>query len=314
MVRYIIKRILLMIPVMLGIMLIVFAILEVAPGDAARSAAGEDATLEEVEELREKLGLNRPFFVRYFDYVLGVVQGDLGESYRTGVPVLEDLKVRFPTTAKLAVLGILFSIILALPLGIISAVKQYSIADSISTVITLVLTSMPGFWLGMMLSLGFALKLKWFPATGDDSWLHLVLPIATIGISAMSNLARMTRSTMLEVIRQDYIRTARAKGAKEKAVIMKHALKNAMLPLITVIGNNFSFQLGGTVMIESVFAINGVGSYLVQAVRSKDYPVVLGSLLVVCFLASVVNLIIDIAYTFIDPRVKTTYIKVKGGA
>lgn len=314
MIKYILKRILLMIPVMLGIMLVIFAILEVAPGDAARNAAGEDATMEEVEEYREKLGLDRPFFTRYFDYVLGVCQGDFGESYRTGVPVLEDLAVRFPVTAKIAIFGILFSIILALPLGIISAVKQYSLPDTISTVITLVLTSMPGFWLGMMLSLVFALRLKWFPATGSDTWLHLVLPVATVGISAMSNLARMTRSTMLEVIRQDYIRTARAKGAKETSIVIKHALQNAMLPLVTVIGNNFAFQLGGTVMIESVFAINGVGSYLVQAVRMKDYPVVLGSLLVICFLASVVNLIVDITYTFIDPRVKTTYLKVKGGA
>lgn len=308
--KYIVKRIMLLIPVIIGISFLLFCIMNLTRGDPAQIILGENATEEAVEELREEMGLNDPFFMRYFRYMGGVLQGDLGTSYRTGVPVIEELTSRFPHTLKLAVFGTALSVCIGLPIGIISAVKQYSLADNLSMMIALLLTSMPGFWLGMILILLFSLRLGWFPATGVDTLKHFVLPIFTVGAISMGTLTRMTRSTMLETIRQDYVRTARAKGAAEKRVIFKHALRNAMLPLVTVIGNNFGQQLGGTIMVEAVFAIPGVGSFLITAVRSKDAPVVIGSLMVVCLLASVVNLIIDILYAFIDPRIKSQYTKV----
>lgn len=309
--RYIGKRLLMMIPVMLGITLLIFFIMELAPGDPAQLILGEDASIEEIVKLREQMGLNDNFFVRYARYIAHAVRGDLGDSYRTGIPVISEVVQRFPNTFFLAFLGVMLSTCLALPIGIISAVKQYSLVDNLSMLLALILTSMPGFWLGMMLILSLSLYLGWFPATGVDTWRNFVLPIMTVGAVSMSTLTRMTRSTMLETIRQDYIRTARAKGTEENKVIVRHALRNALLPLITVMGNNFGHQLGGTVMIETVFAIPGLGSYLVTAVRMKDTPAVIGTLLITCFLASLINLLVDILYAFVDPRLKSQYVKVK---
>lgn len=309
--KYIGKRILMMIPVLLGITLLIFSIMEIAPGETAELILGDGATEEAIMELEEAMGLNQPFIVRYFRYLFGLIRGDLGTSYRTGVPVIEEIIARFPHTFKLAFLGVWLSVMIAVPIGVISAVKQYSLVDNLSMLLALVLTSMPGFWLGMMLILLFSVRLGWFPATAMGSWRDYILPVATVAFVSMSTLTRMTRSTMLETIRQDYVRTARSKGAKESQVIIRHALRNALLPLITVIGNNFGHQLGGTVMIETVFAINGLGYYVVQAIRMKDTPVVVSTLLVVCFLASIVNLIVDILYAFVDPRIRSQYVKIK---
>lgn len=305
--RYILKRILLMIPVLLGITLIIFSIMELTPGNAAMLILPDDAQPEEIAALEEELGLNDPLIVRYARYVGNLLRGDLGKSYRTGVPIIEEVKARLPHTFRLAFFGVWLSTLLAVPIGVISAVKQYSLADTFSMMIALVLTSMPGFWLGMMIVLLFSIRLGWFPATGVDTWRNFVLPVLTVGCVSMSTLTRMTRSTMLEAIRQDYIRTARAKGQQEAKVILKHAFKNAALPLVTVWGNNFGHQLGGTTAIETVFAIPGMGYYIVQAIRMKDMPAIVSSLLIVCFMASVVNLLVDILYAFIDPRLRAQY-------
>ena len=298
-----------MIPVLLGVTLIIFSIMELTPGNAAMMILPDDASPADIAALETALGLNDPFLVRYFRYVGDVLHGDLGTSFRTGTPIVKEVMARLPHTFRLAFFGVWLSTLLAVPIGVISAVKQYSLADTFSMLIALVLTSMPGFWLGMMLVLAFSIGLGWFPATGVDTWRNFVLPVLTVGCVSMSTLTRMTRSTMLEAIRQDYIRTARAKGQKEARVILRHAFKNAALPLVTVWGNNFGHQLGGTTAIETVFAIPGMGYYIVEAIRMKDMPAVVSSLLIVCFMASIVNLLVDIVYAFIDPRIRAQYAK-----
>lgn len=305
--RYILKRIFMLIPVLLGISLIVFSIMSLTPGDPVRLMVGDSATNEEVQKIRDEMGLNDPFFVRYFRYVKNALQGDFGESYRSKVPVYNEIFARFPNTVQLAVWGTLFSILISLPIGVISAIKQYSFVDKTSLVTALLLTSMPSFWLGLMLVLLFSLKLDLLPATGVDSWLHFVLPSITAAAPTVSILIRMTRSTMLEVIRQDYIRTARAKGATERIVVLRHALRNALLPIVTVIGINFGFLIGGAMIAETVFAIPGLGTLLISSVRMKDTPMVMASVLFVAILISFVNLVIDIVYGYIDPRIRSEY-------
>jgi len=305
--RYILKRIFMLIPVLLGISLIVFSIMSLTPGDPVRLMVGDSATNEEVQKIRDEMGLNDPFFVRYFRYVKNALQGDFGESYRSKVPVYNEIFARFPNTVQLAVWGTLFSILISLPIGVISAIKQYSFVDKASLVTALLLTSMPSFWLGLMLVLLFSLKLDLLPATGVDSWLHFVLPSITAAAPTVSILIRMTRSTMLEVIRQDYIRTARAKGATERIVVLRHALRNALLPIVTVIGINFGFLIGGAMIAETVFAIPGLGTLLISSVRMKDTPMVMASVLFVAILISFVNLVIDIVYGYIDPRIRSEY-------
>lgn len=307
--KYILKRLLLLIPVMLGVSFIIFSIMSLSPGDAATAILGEGATPESVAELREELGLNDPFFVRYFSYMKGVVfHFDFGTSWNSGIPVARDLAARFPHTLKLALLGgIVVAVLVGLPIGIISAVKQYTFADSAVMVFSLLMSSVPGFWLALISVLLFALKLKWLPSTGVSSWKNFVMPVFVVGLTSMSTLTRMARSTMLENIRADYIRTARAKGCSNKRVITKHALRNGLLPVITTVGTNFGHQLGGTVMIENVFAIPGVGTYITNAVRLKDMPAVMGTMIITCFLAGVVNLIVDIIFALIDPRIKAQY-------
>ena len=279
MLRYIMKRLLMMIPVILGITFIIFAIMNFTPGDPAKLILGEEATAEDVAKLRTELGLDDPFLVRFARYVINAVQ------------------------------GILIAVFIGVPIGILSAVKQHSIIDTISTIGAMLLTAMPGFFVGMLLILLFALKLNILPATGISSWKHFVLPSLAVASVTMATFIRMTRSTMLEVIRQDYVRTARAKGASESRIVFRHCLRNALLPIITVIGMNFAHQLGGTVMIEAVFAIPGLGSHMVTAVRQKDTPVVMASIIFVAVVAGLMNLLVDILYTYIDPRVKTQYTK-----
>lgn len=309
MIRYIIKRCLMLIPVILGISLIIFSIMSLTPGDPARLILGENASIQEVEELREDMGLNDPFPLQYFNYVKNALRGDFGRSYRTGIPVYDDIFSRFPNTVKLAFLGISLSVIIGIPVGIISAVKQYTFIDTLSLFSALLLTSIPAFWLGLLLILLFALKIDILPATGVDTWKNFVMPSFTLAAGTMAILIRMTRSTMLEVIRQDYIRTAKAKGAGERRIIFKHCLRNALLPVVTVIGINFGFQLGGAMIIETVFAMPGLGSLMITSVRMKDTPMVMASVLFVAIAIGITNLAVDIIYGYIDPRVKTQYSK-----
>lgn len=305
--KYVIKRLFLLIPVLLGVSLLVFAIMYLTPGDPAQLILGENAPKAAVEALREKMGLNDSFFIQYFRFVKNALMGDFGRSYTTGREVFKEIFSRFPNTLILAVLGVVISVSIGIPVGIISATRQYSFLDSFSMVLALLGVSMPVFWLGLMLILTFSVKLGLLPSGGFDSLSSIILPALTLGVGSAAIITRMTRSSMLEVIRQDYIRTARAKGVAEKVVINKHALKNALIPIITVVGLQFGHLLGGAVLTESVYSWPGVGRLMVDAIRQKDTPTVLAAVIFLAAAFSVVNLLVDLLYAFADPRIKSQY-------
>ncbi|MCC8027559.1 MAG: ABC transporter permease [Clostridium sp.] len=308
--KYIFRRILMMIPVLLGISFVVFGLLELSPGDPAQVILGQRATPESIAQLREEMGLNAPFLVRYVKYIGSVVTGNFGMSYRTKLPVMQEILMRLPTTLIIASGSMVMMVILALPIGILSAVKQYSLMDNVTLAGALLLSSMPGFWLGTIMILLFALKLGWLPAKGGGSFSGYLMPWFALAASYMATLVRLTRSNMLEVIRADYIKMARAKGATEKQVIVRHALRNACLPIVTIIGMNFAKLIGGTMIIESVFALSGLGTLAVTAVTQLDIPMVMAEVLFVSFIIGVMNLIVDILYVYIDPRLKSQYVSV----
>lgn len=306
--RYILRRVLMLIPVMLGVSFIVFTMMFFTEGDPAKIILGEQAAEKDVIALRQELGLDDPFLVQYGRYVKNaVIHQDLGRSYLTGRPVINEITGRFPNTLKLAGLGVLIAVAIGVPVGIISATRQYSIFDNVAMMIALIGVSMPNFWQGILLILLFSIRLEWLPSSGFSTWKHMILPAVTLGTSSAAIITRMTRSSMLEVIRQDYIRTARAKGLKESAVINHHALKNALIPVITVIGLQFGFLLGGAVLTETVFSISGLGRLMVEAIQRRDYMVVQGSVLFIAITFSVVNLGVDILYAYVDPRIKSQY-------
>lgn len=311
MINLILRRLLQLIPLLLGISFIIFISLHLAPGDPASIIGGPTATKEDLESIRESLDLNEPLITQYIHYLGGVVQGDLGYSYQTKQSVAEAIMIRFPNTFNLSIASIIVATIIGVGAGIISAIKQNSVWDTLSTIGALAGISIPNFWLGSMLILVFAVYLQWFPAAGvtHPPWTlegmkELALPAITLGTGSAALIARMTRSAVLEVIRQDYIRTARAKGVKEKYVILLHCMRNAMIPVITVIGLNFGFLLGGTIITEQVFAINGVGRLMIQAIAARDYTMVQGSVLLVATLFVLVNLMVDILYAVVDPRIR----------
>ncbi|TRY44373.1 ABC transporter permease [Geobacillus sp. LEMMJ02] len=306
----IVRRFFQLILLLIGISFLVFTSMYIAPGDPATIIAGPTASQSDIDAIREDLGLNDPFLVQYGRYISGVLHGDLGYSYQTKQPVWEAIMTRFPNTLKLAIASIIVAVIIGVVAGIISAIRQNSWFDVSSTVFALAGISIPNFWLGTVLILIFAVNLQLLPVGGLDQPFYtaeglkqLVLPAITLGTGSAAMIARMSRSSMLEVIRADFIRTARAKGLRERTVIWVHALRNAMIPVITVIGLNFGFLLGGTIITEQVFAINGVGRLMVQAIAARDFPMVQGSVLLVATLFVLVNLIVDIIYTFIDPRI-----------
>jgi peptide/nickel transport system permease protein len=305
--KYIFKRLLLLIPVLLGVSFLVFSIMSFTPGDPAQLILGESAPKAQVLALREEMGLNDPFLMQYGRFVGNAVQGDFGRSYTSGREVFGEIFQRFPNTLILAIIGVIIAILIGIPVGIISATKQYSLMDSVSMIAALLGVAMPNFWLGLMLILFFSVGLGWLPSGGFGGWKSLILPSITLGTGAAAIITRMTRSSMLEVIRQDYIRTARAKGVTEKKVINKHALKNALIPVITVVGLQFGYLLGGAVLTETVYSWPGVGRMMVEAIRSKDTPIVLAAVLFLATTFSVVNLFVDILYGFVDPRVKSQY-------
>ncbi|MEA4919491.1 MAG: ABC transporter permease [Clostridiaceae bacterium] len=307
MLRYIGKRLILMIPVLLGVSLIIFSIMAMTPGDPAMMILGEGAPADALEAKRDELGLNDPFVLRYINYLKDAITGDFGESYRTGIKVFDEIKTRLPFTLRLATISIVTAVIIGLPIGVLSAVKQYSLIDATTLAISLLVTSMPGFFLAMMLILVFSLKLGWLPSLGLDSPAAYIMPAIASASSTTASLLRMTRSTMLEVIRQDYIRTARAKGASEHTVIYGHALRNALLPVVTIIGVNFGQALGGSIVIEQVFAIPGLGQLMINSIRTKDTPMVMASVIFAAVIASFVNLIVDIVYSYIDPRLTSQF-------
>ena len=305
--RFIVKRLLLLIPVLLGVSLLVFAIMSFTPGDPAQLILGENAPPEAVAELREEMGLNDPFVLRYARFVGNAVMGDLGQSYTSGRDVFDEIFSRFPNTLVLAALGVIIAVLIGIPVGIISATRQYSMIDSGSMIFALLGVSMPNFWLGLMMILLFSVNLGWVPSGGYSDWSSLIMPAITLGTGSAAIITRMTRSSMLEVIRQDYIRTARAKGVAENVVINRHALKNALIPVITVIGLQFGYLLGGAVLTETVFSWPGVGRMMVDAIRQKDAPTVLGTVVFLATTFSLVNLLVDLLYGFVDPRIKSQY-------
>ena len=305
--KYVLKRLLMLIPVIIGVSFLVFFIMSLSPGDPARTILGETAPIEAVEALREELGLNDPVLKRYVDYMGGLLHGDMGTSYKSNRPVFDEIMVRFPATLKLSLWGMLFAVVLSIPIGIISATKQYSLVDGVSMVGALLGVATPNFWLGLILIIVFSLNLKWFPSGGMDGWKTYIMPVITLGTGCMASITRTTRSSMLEVIRQDYIRTARAKGVKQRVVITRHALRNALIPVITVIGLQFGYLLGGAVLTETVFSWPGVGTYLVNSIKAKDTPSVMGCVIVFSIAFSIVNLLVDLLYAFVDPRIKSKY-------
>ncbi len=311
MLAYISKRLLMIFPVILGVTFLIFTIMDLTPGDPAMMILGEGARPEEYAALREEMGLNDPFFVRYFHYVANAVRGNFGRSYRTNIPVFQEIATRLPYTLNLAVASTLIAIIVGIPIGVLSAVKQYTITDNVAVGTSLLLTSMPAFWLAMMLILLFSLRWRLLPSLGAESWRHFILPAIATSANSLASLLRMTRSTMLEVIRQDYIRTARAKGAKEIRVVFGHALRNALLPVVTIIGVNFGIALGGTIVVEQVFALPGLGQLMLNAIRAKDTPMVIAAVLFAAIIASIVNLVVDVVYTYIDPRLRSKYVTLR---
>lgn len=317
--RYIAKRVLLMIPVLLGVIIVVFTINYISPGDPVYSMLGVGATEEQAEELREELGLNNSYFEQLWDYMKGVItEGDFGTSYQTKRPVLDEILERFPTTFKLGVISIALAVIIGIPLGILAATKQNSIFDYISSICALIGAAMPGFWLALILLIVFAVNLKWFPVSGLSTPKHWVLPVIAVAVMPVASIMRTTRSSMLEVIRQDYMRTARSKGLGEGRVIFGHALKNALIPVVTVIGLQLGLVLGGTMVLEAIFNIPGLGMYMYSAIAAKNYPAIQGCVLFCAIVVSLVNLLIDLLYAFIDPRIKSQYVsgnrrKVKNG-
>lgn len=305
MLRYTIRRTLLLIPIALSVMFILFTLLWFTPGDPAAIALGEEATQETIAAFKAENGLDQPFLIQFGSYVRGVVlHADIGYSYNMRAPVSEELFPRVPVTMKLAFWAVFVSTIFGIPLGVICAIRQYSVLDSIVTIITLLGISTPTFWTGLLFILAFSVYLGWLPSMGFDTVSEMVLPILTLSGTSMAIIARMTRSSMLEVIKADYIRTARSKGQKESVIIYKHALPNALIPVLTIVGIQFGTLLGGSIVTEAVFSISGIGRLMIEAIKMRDYPIIQGGVLFISMAFCLVNLAVDVLYAFVDPRIR----------
>ncbi|OUN01679.1 MAG: peptide ABC transporter permease [Firmicutes bacterium ZCTH02-B6] len=302
--QYILRRLALVLPVLVGVSIVVFSMVRLIPGDPARVMAGEAASEEVVEMIRQQLGLNEHPVVQYWIFLKNLFRGDLGRSTLSRLPVLDEITAALPGTLQLAVASMVIATALGVTTGLLSAVRPNSWVDALSMFIALVGVSMPVFWLGLMLMLLFSLHLGWFPTAGHGTWRHLVLPSITLGLSSAAIIARMTRSSMLEVLRQDYVRTARAKGVPERGVVLRHAFRNALIPVVTVMGLQFGNLLGGAVLTETVFAWPGIGRLMVGAITARDYPVVQGAVLTVAVGFILINLLVDVLYAYIDPTIR----------
>jgi len=311
MIKYVLKRLLLMIPVLLGVSLLIFLLVNSVPGDPASYALGADATAEQIEAFNKAIGYYDPLPVRYINYMKNLLRLDFGTSYVSRLSVMGELSVKVPISIIVAFTAIAGSLLVGIPLGILSAVKQYSLLDVIPTSMAICLASAPSFWLGLLLMLQFSLKMQWLPSFGVEKPWWWVLPMLTLVAIYGSNQMRLTRSSMLETIRQDYISTVRAKGATERVVIWRHALKNALLPVITAAGNNFGILLGGAIVTETLFSLPGLGTFIVNGVKQKDVPVVMGGTITLAALFAFVMLAVDVIYAYADPRVKARYKKMK---
>ena len=307
MIRYIIKRLLLMIPTILLTSLLIFWAMSLTGGDPVMTLLPENAPIEQQEALRESMGLNDPFFVQYFHYVQGIVRGDMGESYVTRLDVFKTFMNRLPMTLALGGSALIISVIISIPLGIWTALNQNSWKDTLGMVFALFGVSMPNFWLGLMLILLLSLKLGWLPSGGTGGFKYLILPAVTVGLGLAALLTRTTRSAMLDVLRQDYMTTAKAKGASRNRVIYNHGLRNAIIPIVTAIGMQFSYVMTGSALAETVFGWPGIGRLVVDSINKRDTPMVTGSIILCCVLMAVINLAVDIIYAFCDPRIKAQY-------
>jgi peptide/nickel transport system permease protein/oligopeptide transport system permease protein len=303
-IQYVVRRLLLAIPALFGVTLLVFGILRMLPGDPAQAMAGVHATEEFVAQVRRQLGLDTPIYVQYGRFMAGLLRGDLGTSIRTGVPVSREVWSRLIPTLELTLVSLALATLLGIGVGVVSAVKPYSIFDYVSMSAALVGLSAPVFWLGLMLMLLFAVQLRWLPAAGRGGLARLVLPSVTLAASSVALIARFTRSTMLEVMGQDYVNTARAKGLPDRKVILHHALRNALIPIVTVIGLRFGALLSGAVLTETVFAWPGVGRLMVESISARDYPVVQGAVLVLALAFVLLNLLVDLLYGLVNPRIQ----------
>ncbi len=304
MLRYILHRIAMLIPVLFGVTLVSFSLLHLVPGDPAEILGGQEATAEDIARIRKDYGLDRPLFVQYVHFVANAARGDLGISIQSRHPVNELLFQRLAFTLQLSLFSILVASAIGLLAGIVSSTRQYSIFDNASMLGALFGISMPIFWLGLLLILVFAVKLHWLPSGGTGGLRYFILPAIALGSASAAVIARMTRASMLEVTRQDYIRTARATGYRESVVIFRHGLKNAMIPVLTVFGLEFGTMLGGAVLTETVFSLPGIGRLLVEGIFMRDYPVVQGAMMVVATTFVLVNLLTDVAYALFDPRIR----------
>lgn len=301
--RFILKRLLMLIPVLLGVSFIVYTILSFTPGDPVQMMLGDNYSEESYAAMQEELGLDDPFLVQYGRFIINAVHGDFGTSYSTGNPVAAEIAARLPNTILLSACAMLFAILIGIPLGVISATHQYSAVDNISMVGALFGVSMPNFWLGLMLIVIFAAGLGWFPSSNFETWGALVLPAVTLSANSLAMITRMTRSSMLETIRQDYIRTARAKGLKESVITIRHALRNAMIPIVTTVGLQFGFSLGGAVLVETVFSWPGIGVLMYTAISNRDYNVLMGVYLIIAVSVAAIMILVDLVYARLDPRI-----------
>lgn len=308
MTKYILKRILMMIPVLIGVVIIIFTINYFSAVSPAVLLCGPNATAEELAAKEAELGLDRPYLVQIGTYFWNIVtKGSLGQSYVYKQPVLDMILLRLPITIKIGFFAALLSAVIGIPLGILAAVKQNSIFDYVSTVLSVILSAMPAFFLCLILMLFFSVRLKWLPVQGIESWKGYILPIVATGVMPIAMTTRMTRSSMLEVIRQDYVRTARAKGVPERAIIWKHTLKNALIPIITVVGMNLGLSMTGSVLCETIFNIPGLGLLMNSSISQRDFITTQGCVLICAFIISGMNLLTDLCYAFVDPRIKAQY-------
>ena len=307
--KYILKRILLMIPIIIGVSLLIFAILTIVPGDpGTMMLAGTGASKEQIAQMNHELGYDQPFFSRYFSYMINLVtKGDFGKSYMTKLDVGKEILSKIPISALVAFSAIFFATIIGTPIGVLSVVKQYSAFDYVPTFVAMFLASAPSFVIGLLLMLLFCCTLHWLPTGGIGSWKNFVLPMLALGLPYASQQMRFTRSSMLETYRQDYIRTARAKGVPEKRVIWHHAMTNALLPVITIVGVNFGGLLGSAIVTETLFSIPGLGTFIVNGIKQQDMPVVMGGIIVLATMYSLLMLLVDLVYAFADPRIKAKY-------
>ena len=307
MLTYILRRLLELVPVLLMVSLIIFLTMHLLPSDPAQlmlaGAEGGAATPERVEALRESMGLNDPLYTQYFNFVSGALRGDLGDSIRLRSPVNRIVLERFPFTLRLSLAGMVFALLIGLTLGTLAAIWRDTWLDTLSMAISFVGVSMPIFWLGLLLILVFSIRLQWFPTSGAESWQSLVLPAFTLGFVSAALISRLTRSSLLEVLQEDYVRTARSKGVREWVVLMRHAAKNALIPVVTILGLQFGGMLAGAVVTETVFSRPGLGRLVVDAILWKDYPLVQGTVLFIAVIYVLVNLIVDVSYAWLDPRI-----------